>query len=167
MAQNYNEPIYDKFYGYLGELLQSYTKLGELLTKKLAAIAAFDVAALDDIIKEEQVFVLLARGFDQNMNIYRQKLALEGDSLSAVIPQMPEEEQPRFANLRSRLKVKLDDVKATNEKCQGLIEERIYSLERAIRNLDKTKTPAAAYNSSASGPRPGMNADPHFLRKQV
>jgi flagellar biosynthesis/type III secretory pathway chaperone len=164
--QNNNEPIYDKFYGYLGELLQSYTKLGELLTRKLAAIAAFDVAALDDIIKEEQVFVLLARGFDNNMNIYRQKLALAGDSLSAVIPQMPEEERARFTSLRARLKAKLDDVKAMNEKCQGLIEERIYSLERAIRSIDKTKKPNT-YNSSATGPRPGMNADPHFLRKQV
>ncbi len=166
MAPVNQETLYDKFYGYLSELLQSYTKLGELLTKKLAAVASFDVSALDNIIKEEQVYVLLARGFDNNLRTYREKLALDGDSLSVVIPQMPEEQQARFESVFHRLKRRLDEVKSLNENCQGLIEERIYSLEKAIRGLDKSKA-GTTYSGKAATPKPGQNSDPHFLHKQI
>ena len=164
MAGANQEPSFDKFYGYLSELLRSYTKLYELLIRKLAAIAAYDIAALDSIIKEEQVFVLLARGFDTNMQNFRNKLSLTGDSLSAVIPQMPEHEQQRFTSLFHTLRAKLDDVKSINEKCQSLIEERIYSLERAIRSIDKSAgTPYGG--KAATGP--AKIADPHILHRQI
>ncbi len=161
------ETLYDRFYSYLSELLQSYTKLSELLAKKLAAVASFDVSALDNIIKEEQVYVLLARGFDNNLRAYREKLALDGDSLSVVIPQMPDAQQARFESVFHRLKHRLDEVKALNENCQELIEERIYSLEKAIRGLDQSKATGATYSGKAVSPKPSRSSDPHFLHKQI
>lgn len=155
---------YDKFHGYLCELLQNYTKLGELLVKKLSAIARYDIAALDGIIKEEQVFVLLSRSFDSTIQSYREKLSLKGDSLSAIIEELPPEEQPRFSSMLARLRAKLAEVKQLNERCQSLIEERIYTIERTVLQTDKTGT--VAYGKSGStAPKP--KGDPRILTKSV
>lgn len=155
---------YDRFHGYLHELLQSYSKLGELLAKKLNAIAMYDVRTLDGIIKEEQVFVLLSRGFDSTIQSYREKLSLKGDSLSAIIQELPSEEQPRFQSLFDRLRVKLGEVKALNERCQSLIEERIYSMERAVHQADKSGV--VSYGKSGS-PNSAQSGDPRMLTKSV
>lgn len=154
---------YDKFHGYLVELLQSYTKLGELLHKKLTAIANFDIKTLDDIMKEEQVFVLLSRGFDANIQSYREKLSLKGDSLSEVIDEMPEEYHTRFRQVAVQFKDKLQEIKALNENCQSLIEERIYTLERSIHRIDKSSGPS--YGKTAEKPSPSI--DSHMLKKSV
>lgn len=156
--------LYDKFYNYLNELLQNYTKLGELLVQKLSAIARFDVAALDNIIKEEQVFVLLSRGFDSSVQSYRDKLSLKGDSLSEVITEMPEEYQPKFQGLFMNLRAKLEEVKELNEKCQSMIEERIYTIQRSIHQLDKSST--ISYGKPGTA-KPVTGNDTHILKKSI
>lgn len=156
---------YDKFYAYLSELLQGYTKLSALLTKKLSAITLFDVATLDGIIREEQAFVLLSRGFDPNVQNYREKLSLKGATLSEVITEMPPEQQGRFLSLLGSLKTRLDEVKFLNEKCQSLLEDRIYTLERSISRLDKTKT--ATYGKPGAASRPVTGGEGHILKKLV
>lgn len=131
---------YEKFHAYLAELFENYTKLSALLSQKLSAISRFDIATLDSIIKEEQVFVLLARGFDTNLQLYREKLNLKGENLSSVIMELPVEYKPDFQIVFASLKSKLDEVRLLNEKCQSLIEERIYCLERSINQLDRSNT---------------------------
>ena len=159
------ELYYDKFYAYLDEFLQNYTKLSGLLTRKLSAIAKFDVATLDGIIKEEQVFVLLSRGFDSNVQNYREKLSLKGASLSEVISEMPLSQQGRFRSMLTALKSRLDEVKFLNEKCQTLIEERIYSVERSINQLDKSKN--ATYSKPGAAAKPVSGGEGHVLKKSV
>ena len=156
---------YDKFHGYLTDFLHGYKRLAELLSKKLAAIAKFDVSTLDEIIKEEQVFVLLSRGFDQNVQNYREKLSLKGTSLSEVIQEMPITEQGRFQSLLKALKSQLDEVKFMNEKCQSLIEERIYSLEHAINRLDNSRN--ATYRKPGASAKPAAGVESHILKKSV
>lgn len=166
MALNFQDGAnqYDRFYDYLSDLLQNYTKLGELLTQKLSAIARFDMATLDSIIKEEQVFVLLSRGFDSSIQSYRDKLSLKGDSLSAVITEMPDEFQAKFQGLFVRLKSKLGEVKQLNEKCQSLIEERIYTIERSIHQIDKSST--ISYGKPGT-PKTISGTDTHIFKKSI
>ncbi len=162
-SENIN--YYDKFSAYLNELLQNYTRLGALLIQKLTAISKFDVISLDSIIKEEQVFVLLSRSFDSNIQSYREKLSLKGDSLSEVISEMPPEHRHAFELLHLHLKSKLDEVKGLNERCQSLIEERIYTIERSINQLDKSKT--TAYGKPGTVAKPAVNPESHILKKSI
>lgn len=164
MDNNAGVQNYDKFYGYLYELLQSYTKLGELLTKKLNAIARYDINALDSVIKEEQVFVLLSRSFDSTIQSYREKLSLKGDSLSVIIQELPADEQPRFSSILAKLRAKLADVKSQNEHCQSLIEERIYTIERTVQQVEKTGT--VAYGKSGT-PKAPPKGEPYRLTKSI
>lgn len=155
---------YEKFYAYLQELLQSYTRLAELLKEKLEAVAHFNIEKLDSIIKQEQVFVLVSKGFDSNIQSYREKLSLTGDSLSAVIEELPPEEQNRFRSLAKELRMKLDEVKGLNHKCQSMIEERLYSLDKAIKELDKSDT--TAYGKAGAA-KPGQKADTRLFTKSI
>lgn len=156
---------YEKFASYLNELFQNYSNLSDLLTRKLAAIARFDVETLDTIMKDEQVFVLVSRGFDSNIQIYRDKLSLKGDSLSAVIRELPDEYKPEFEMLFAKLKSKLDEVKGLNEKCQSLIEERIYTLGRRIHELDKSSN--TSYGKEGAQTKPTSSVEARVMHKSV
>lgn len=156
---------YERFASYLNELFQNYSNLAELLGRKLAAITRFDVDALDAIMKDEQVFVLVSRGFDSNIQMYRDKLSLKGDSLSAVIKELPEEYRPEFDMIFMKLKSKLDEVKGLNERCQTLIEERIYTIERKIHQIDKSST--ASYGKQGMQNKPASSGEAHVLHKSV
>lgn len=156
--------MYDKFHGYLVDLEENFVKLAELLHQKLAALEKFDLDGLDDIIKEEQVFVLLSKSFDTNVAAYRDKLGLKGEKLSDIIQELPSGEQGRFRSTFARLKAALDEVKALNLKCQGLIEERLYSLDKAIKNIDHSA--GTTYGKQGDDPkRPGD--PPRLFTKSV
>lgn len=156
--------MYDKFHGFLTELEGNFTKLSQLLHNKLAALERFDVDRLDAIIKEEQVFVLLSKSFDANVASYRQKLGLSGEKLSDIIGELPVEEQARFQSTFQRLKAALDEVKTLNLKCQDLIEERLYSLDKAIKELDRS---AGATYSKQGDDAKRSGDHPHLLSKSI
>lgn len=144
---------FDKFYSYLEDLEQSYGRLSDLLRQKMVAVDQYDIGKLDEIIKEEQVYVLLSKGFDGNIASFREKLSLSGDTLSSCIDEMPGEEQERFHRQFRRLESTLAEVKGLNEKCQSLIEERLYSIEKSIKEMDKSEgTTYQKGGSSGSGP---------------
>lgn len=155
----------DNFYTYLEELDQSYGRLADLLRQKLVAVEKFDINKLDEIIKEEQVYVLLSKGFDSNIRVHRDKLSLQGDTLSEVIEELPGENRARFRQQFERLRTTLDTVKGLNEKCQTLIEERLYSLDKSIKHLEKTDgTPYKQPGSPKPSPEDG---GPRLFTKSV
>lgn len=130
----------EKFYAYLEELLQNYTNLAALLRQKLAAVERFDINSLDSIMKDEQVHVLLAKNFESRIATYKKDLGLTGDTLSVIIPQLPDNEQPRFDAIFAKLKEKLAEVKDANLTCQTRIEEKLVVIEKNLHKLDKTET---------------------------
>lgn len=153
----------DKFYAYLSELQENYTKLAALLKDKLDAVVQYDVLRLDGIIKQEQVFVLVSKGFDTNIKTYREKLSLRGDTLGAVIDELPDSERERFRTLFKQLQAVLEEVRSLNESCQKLIEERLYSIDKAIKELDKTDgRPGYGKNATATPAQ-----DLHMLSKSI
>jgi len=156
--------MYDKFHGFLTELESHFTKLSQLLHDKLTALERFDIDRLDAILKDEQVFVLFSKSFDTRLAFYRQQLGLKGEKLSELIEELPVEEQARFRSTYQRLKTALEEVKTLNLKCQELIEERLYSLDKAIKELD----PSAVSTYGKQGDddkRPGDH--PHLLSKSI
>lgn len=157
--------MWDKFHGYLCELEASFVKLAELLHRKLVALEKFDIIALDEIIKEEQAFVLFTRSFDKNVESFRNQLGFTGQRLSEVIEELPEEEQPRFRVILQKLTTALDEAKALNLKCQDLTQERLYSLDKAIKELDHT--PGSSYGKpGGDSKRPG-DPPPQLFTKSI
>ncbi|GHU81767.1 hypothetical protein FACS1894191_8700 [Clostridia bacterium] len=136
---------YDKFYNYLEELDGNYMKMIALLREKMDVIVNDDLARLEEIMNEEQVFLLLSKGFDKNIADFREGLGFKGETLGEIAGEAPEEHIARFADIHSRLRMSLSEVKSLNGSCQQLMETKLYSIKKKLRELDKK-------NSSGYGP---------------
>lgn len=142
-----SQPI-DSFYAYLQELEESYGRLAGLLREKVTAVSSFNLTKLEEIMKQEQVYVLLSKGFDTSLQTHREKLGIGGDTLGDIIEQLPAENQESFRAAHKRLRVTLNEVKTLNEKCQSLLEGRLHDLDRSIKALDHSEN--ATYQQSGS-----------------
>ena len=143
---------YDKFYTYLCELHSSHLRLIDLLKNKLVAISDSDLDTLDDTIKEEQVYVLASKSFENNIARYRRELSLSGDKLSEIIPNMPDDEQGRFFEIFENLESGLSLANELNQKCQTLLESKLYSINKSLRELEnKSPSTYSKLGSDKSG----------------
>jgi hypothetical protein len=158
------EKFIEKFYTYLNELDQSYGRLTDLLRRKMIAINTGDIAKLDAIMKEEQVYVLLSRGFEGNLRTHRANLGLDGETLDKMIEALPDDVRPRFQLQQKRLRATLDNVKGLNENCQQMIETRLYTLDRSIRALDKSEN--TSYKNTDT-PKPTGDPGPRLFAKSI
>lgn len=158
-----NSAEIEKFYTFLQEMDESYRRLSTLLSDKLDAVSSADLAALDHIMKEEQVYVLQAKSFDANLASLRSRLGVSGDTLGEVIEELPETERPAFRALFHRLRGTLDTVQEMNGRCQKLLEERLSALDRSIRALDKSAGSTYRQTGADEGKAPGSG----LFTKQV
>lgn len=158
------EQSIQNFYTYLQELNDSYSGLLDLLRTKLGALSNFDISSLDEIMKQEQVHVLQARGFDNALIQHCKELGVDGGKLSDIITALPQGEQERFIQLHKRLKTTLDEVKDLNENCQSMIQNRLHSIDRSIKDLDKSDN--KTYHKPGDSQSPAVKQT-GFLSKSV
>ena len=125
----------EKFLHYLGTLQKDYAHLSEILVKKREAILLYDIGALNEIMKDEQAFVLLSRGFNHNIAAFRKELGLSGSTLTETIESMPAEWQPEFRAMLEPLKQTIDEVRRRNEDCQELTEKKLSQIGRNLNRL--------------------------------
>lgn len=149
--------MYDKFFAYLNDLDKSFDKLATLLMEKLTALDQVDVDKLNEIIRQEQVYVLQSKGFDKSVKAYKEQLGLAGETLSQVIDELPGEERHRFEEVFRRLSVSLEKVKGLNEKCQDLTQNRLHVIDKTIRELDRSANKGYGEGKSADDAPKLMN----------
>ena len=125
--------------------MNSYTKLSALLKDKIEAAGNFDIAKLDDIMKEEQKYLLITRGFDQNIENFKKELNLKGDTLGEAVDGMPADVRPRFAEIHAGLSEALNAAKSLNGECQALLKVRLQEIDKKLGELGKPADPQAAY----------------------
>jgi archaellum biogenesis protein FlaJ (TadC family) len=152
---------FDKFYSYLEELTSSYARLSLLLKEKIDAVERDDLGKLEEIMGEEQVYLLISRGFDQNIAEYRKTLGLKGDKLSDIVQEVPGEFRDEFAGIYSRLKESLDEAKTLNDNCQKLIKTKLGTVNKRLRELEGAKT--ANYGDPKKPAAPGS----HIFSKSI
>jgi hypothetical protein len=143
---------HDKFYAYLAELDGNYRKLAALLTRKAAAISEGDLFELDDLMNEEQAYLLITRGFDQKIANFRKDAGYTGEKLADIIAELPADERDRFHALHARLSASLEEVRALNEKCQNLAQIKLHGVRRQIEEMERS---GSAPRRRASSPKPG------------
>jgi hypothetical protein len=143
---------HDKFYSYLVDLDASYRKLAALLTRKAAALSSGDLYELDDLVNEEQAYLLITRGFDQKLAGFRRDAGYAGEKLSEIIAELPEEERGRFRELHGRLSASLEEVRVLNEKCTNLAHIKLHGIKRQLEEMERCGSPV---RSSGPAPKPG------------
>ena len=110
--------------------------LVNLLDHKLKALEDYNIQKIDAVMKEEQVHVLASRGFEKNLAKFRTELSLEGETLSEVISNLPEEEQERFTELFERFQIVIESAKELNETCQKILKTRMDEIGKVLKKVD-------------------------------
>lgn len=148
---NLNQPdnfSIEKFYTYLDTLTKEHLRLAALLEKKREAVMFYDVLSLENIMKEEQAFALISRGFNSSLESFKAELNLRGDTLSESIESLPEEWQEKFRHILIPLKEATDLVKKRNKDCQHVLEKRINDINLKMQKVNslniKKESPAAS-----------------------
>ncbi|MCL2055943.1 MAG: flagellar protein FlgN [Oscillospiraceae bacterium] len=127
----------DKLYHYLNDLSDTYSDLSALMVKKAQALEEDDLYTLDEILNQEQVCVLKARGFDANIAAYRKNSGCTGETLGEIIEELPQEERRRFTELHARLSRSLETTKQLSEKCQRIAQVKLHGINRAKNEIAK------------------------------
>ena len=143
----------EKFLHYLETLQKDYSHLSELLEKKREAILLYDLEAINAIMKDEQAFVLLSRGFNHNIEAFREELGLSGSTLTETIDSMPAEWQPEFRSLLEPLKQIIDEVRRRNEECQELTEKKLAQIGKNLTRLGATSMKPYAQSAAPAKPQ--------------
>jgi hypothetical protein len=130
----------EKFLHYLITLQKDYARLAELLKKKQEAILLYDIEALDEIMKDEQAYVLVSRGFNQSIESFRKELNLTGVTLSEMIAGMPGDWNSRFSDAFVPLRETMDVVRLRNEECQSVIETKLGQIRTRLEELEGAPT---------------------------
>jgi hypothetical protein len=128
----------DKFYAYLADLDANYRKLAVLLTRKATALSEDDLYTLDDVVGEEQAYLLITKGFDQKLANFRKEAGYTGEKLAEIIAELPEAERDRFRALHTRLSDSLEEVRVLNEKCQNLAQIKLHGLRRQQEEAERS-----------------------------
>ncbi len=142
--------MFDEFYSYIHSFLELYAQLSEHLRRKLSIITDGDISALEEIMKQEQAYILKTRSFDRKLQFHKEKVGVKGETLTQMIENLPIGEQQRFRELHTELTAVLALVRSLSESCQSALTTQIHLIEKHLEAAGEA-TGSAGYNKSGEG----------------
>lgn len=121
---------------YFKKLLEFYRKFLKLEQNKREYLEQNKLDRLDECIKQEQAFVLRARGLERERMELLQKVHYPNAKFRELIPRFPSGDREQAQSLYESLSSVLTDMQKTNKENQRLTEQK---LRRASVVLDKLK----------------------------
>ena len=131
--------ILDCFYGYLFGVVKLHQEEVPKLKEELALIQEDNIEGLNSNLNLQQSFLYQIKNFDIEVAGYMNQLNLSGRNLSEVILQLPQEEQMRFYKLLSEFEVTIKEVQFYKEKCQSLLQTKLYVVNKKISSFELKK----------------------------
>ena len=142
-----------EFYNYLSDVMRLYEDSIPTLKAKLDAIASDDIGALNKCIQSQQVFVLKTKTFDNKIADYQARLGITARNLTDMIGQLPGDNRLMFYDLLGQFDIILKSFKFHNEKCQALLNTKLYSIDKKLKRL-QVKTDTTMYRDNAREAQP-------------
>lgn len=152
------ESRYREYLSLLSSIGNTLGRLSELSRQKTAAVQQDDLAALDQVMKQEQVLALDLRGKEQKRMAQLAGLGLTGVSLSALPEHCPD-------SLRLEAKTVAEDLRRSYEVYRSAAEVARNTLECNLHQIEKFLAGSGAvpagpgYASSTVEPPPAMKTD--------
>ena len=135
----------DNLYKILEEQLHLYEEFMKIVEEKYNVVLEDNVARLDEIVSEEQVFFLKSRGLDQKREHVLQDLGLTGKTLKEVIESIDDTNKDRFIEMHKDIFNVLHTFKEKNNQCLDLVQIRLHRAQAMIRKLDESKAQSKHY----------------------
>lgn len=132
-----------EFQGYLKllrELTKTLTQLTALERRKLEAVRANDVQAVDDCIRQEQVLSLSLRGAEQRRGKLLKELGLEPEPLSKLAEHAPEGLRQEAREAMKALRDSYDEYRSSSDAARSALERVLHDVDRMLADA-KQKAP--------------------------
>ena len=149
------EEQYRMYLAYLEDLRKQLESLTALAKEKPPAVAADDLAALNDIMKREQVLSLSLRGYDQKRDAMLAALGLKGVTLRELANHSPEELRLEVKGVAEELRRQYEIFQSASKAARNTLELNLRAIERvqAVRAGD-----AAQAEEQRKNPQPDVRA---------
>lgn len=154
------EEQYRMYLAYLEDLRKQLESLTALAKEKPPAVAADDLAALNDIMKREQVLSLSFRGLEQTRTRLQKELGLEKARLSQLPQYVPESMREQARQIAVSLKVQYMEYQKASTAAREVLEKGIQEVESTVRAMGGTfELDGAGYDESGPQTPQSMRTD--------
>lgn len=156
------EELFRSYLSFLNALSQGLDSLTALSEKKRAAAQADDLAALNELLHQEQAQALSFRGLEQTRDKLLPQLGLTGVPLTKVPERFPPALRAEARQTVETLRGKYQTYQQTAGRTRALLERNLQEVERVIAEMGGPPPEEAGpgYRAEAeSAPPPSMRTD--------
>lgn len=137
----------------LQEVGSAIEKLATVEREKTKAVSVGNLTAVDECMKQEQVFSLSLRGYDIKREAAIKELGVEGVKLNRLADHAPEELRQQVRRVAEETLRQYELFKSANRVAQS-------TLECNLREIEKMMAAQMAARETASAPKPAPKPEP-------
>ena len=135
-------------------MIKFYSEFLAFEQNKLEAVEENKLNLLDDLVKQEEAFVLKSRGMEQNRIKSQEAAGFADKKLRDLIEIAPEDIKEELKEYFAELNDIVSLLQHTSERCNIAIKARLSAIDRAMQRIKddgKPKTYDDSANSRKSG----------------
>lgn len=132
---------------FFGRMLEFYKKFLALESEKCKDVQAGNLDRLDDRIREEQAFLLKARGFEQKRLALQEQAGCPGASFRDILPLFGLERRETAQKLYTDISSAVRELKETNGECNRLTGIKLHRATNILEKLRNNPELKAVYDS--------------------
>ena len=142
-----DKPMADKLISFFERLLAFYKKFLKLESDKYADVKAGSLERLDRRIREEQAYLLKARGLEQDRLSLEKQAGRPGATFRELIPLFEPEQREKAEKLYKDLSGTIRELKQTNENCNRLTDVKLHRAAMILEKMQNSPELKAVYDS--------------------
>ena len=144
---------------FLGELRQELDRLCQLQPKKIDAVRAHDLEALNECMKQEQAVSLTLRGLEQKREKLLQVLGLSGVPLLELDRHCPPERRGEMARAVEDLRRQYTLLRSAQEAARTVVEKDLRAVNRELGRRGFIFEEEETYQAPSGHPLKGLGTD--------
>lgn len=138
----------------LREYVKFYNDFLLFEQNKFEAVEQNKLNLLDDLVKQEEAFVLKSRGMEQNRMQSQADAGFADSKLRDLIDEAPEDMKEELQTMFKQLNEIVNNIQHVNERCNIAIKARLSAIDRAMEKI-KSEEEQKTYDDSASSHKNG------------
>ncbi len=153
------EERYLDYLATLEELRQSLEQLAATAQQKTAAVKQDDLAALNEILKQEQAISLALRGLEQKRTKQMTELNLADAPLSRLAERYPEALRLQAKNTADALLRQYQLYQSASDAARCVLESNLHEIEKILADLGADPMSGASYAPAGADLPSSMKTD--------
>lgn len=142
-----DKPTEDRLTGLFERLLAFYKKFLKLESEKFADVSAGSLDRLDGRIRDEQAYLLKARGLEQERLALEEQAGCPGAAFRELIPLFEPERRETAQKYYEDLSSVIRELKETNRECNRLTGVKLHQAKNILEKLQDNPELKAVYDS--------------------